>query len=49
MVIDNKNINFLTQKLKAVEQWKIAYVTRVDCQCLAGISSYLQDSFSVSF
>ena len=39
-----KNFNFLTQKLKPVKQWKVAYVTRVNCQYLAGILSYLVDS-----
>ena len=39
-----KNIYFLTQKLKPVEQWKVAYVTGVDCQNLAAILSYLEDS-----
>ena len=39
-----KNFNFLTQKLKPVEQWKVAYVTRVNCQYLSGILSYLEDS-----
>ena len=44
-----KNFNFLTQNLKPVEQLKVAYVTRVNCQNLAEILSYLDDSFSVSF
>ena len=44
-----KNFNFLTQKLKPVEQWRVVFVTRVICQYLAGILSYLADSFSVSF
>ena len=39
-----KNFNFLTQNLKPVEQWKVAYVTRVNCQYLATILSYLEDS-----
>ena len=39
-----KNLNFLTQKLKPVERWKVAYVTRVNCQYLATILSYLEDS-----
>ena len=43
------NFNFLTQELKPVEWWKVAYVLKVNCQCLAGIQSYLQDYFSLSF
>ena len=43
-----KNFNFLTQKLKPVEQWRVAFVTRVICQYFAGILSYVGDSFSVS-
>ena len=39
-----KNFNILTQKLKPVEQWKVAYVTRSICQYLAAIQSYLEDS-----
>ena len=39
-----KNFNFLTQKLKPVEPWKVAYVTRVNCQYLATILSYVEDS-----
>ena len=39
-----KKLNFSSLKLKPVEQWKVAYVTRVKCQCLAGILSYLEDS-----
>ena len=39
-----KNFNLLIQKLKPVEQWKVAYVTRVNCQYLAATLSYLEDS-----
>ena len=39
-----KNFNVLTQKLKPVEQWKVAYFTRVNCQYLAAILSNLEDS-----
>ena len=39
-----KNFNFLTQKLKPLEQSKVAYVARVKCQYLAAILSYLEDS-----
>ena len=42
--LPSENFNFLTQKLKPVEQWKVAYVTRVYCQYLTGILSYLEDS-----
>ena len=38
------NFNFLTQKLKPVEQWKVAYVARVKCQYIAAILSHLEDS-----
>ena len=41
-----KNVNFLTEKLKPVEGSKVVYVTRVDCQYVPGIVSYLEDSFS---
>ena len=44
-----KNFNLLNQNLKPVEQWKVAYVTRVTCQNVAEILSYLEDSFSVLF
>ena len=44
-----KNFYFLTKKLKPVELGKVACITRVSCQKLAMILSYLDDSFSVSF
>ena len=40
----SKNFNLPTQKLKQVEQWKVAYLTRVNCQYLAEILSYIEDS-----
>ena len=39
-----KNLNYLTQNLKLVERWNVAYVTRVNSQNLAAILSYLEDS-----
>ena len=39
-----KNFNILTQKLKPVEQWKVGYFTRVNCQYLPEILSYIEDS-----
>ena len=42
--LPSENFNFLTQKSKPIEQWKIAYVTKVNGQYLAGILSYLEDS-----
>ena len=47
--LPGKNVNFLTQKLKPVEQWRVIFVTQVICQYFAGILSYLEDSLSVSF
>ena len=45
-----KNFKFLTEKLKPVVQWKVVYVTRINCQYFAGIlTSYQEVSFSVSF
>ena len=38
-----KNFNFLTEKLKPVERWKVAYVTSVNCQYLAAVLGYLED------
>ena len=38
-----KNFNFLTEKLKPVERWKVAYVTSVNRQYLAAVLSYLED------
>ena len=37
-----KNFNFLIQKIKAVEQWKVDNVSRINCQYFAGILSYLE-------
>ena len=42
--LSTKNFNFFTQKLKLVERWKVAYVTRVNCQYLSTILSYVEDS-----
>ena len=33
--LPRENFNFLTRELKQVEQWNLAYVTRVNCQYLA--------------
>ena len=40
----SKNFNLLTQKLKQVEQWKVAYFTRVYGQYLDEILSYVEGS-----
>ena len=42
--LPQKNFNFFSQKLKPVEQWKVTYITRVNCQYLTGFLSYLDDS-----
>ena len=47
--LPSENFNFLTEKLKPVEQWKVAHVTRVRCKYFAAFLSYLEVSFSVSF
>ena len=40
----SQNIStFLTEKLKPVEWWKVAYFTGVNCQYFAEIVSYLED------
>ena len=43
--LPTKNFNLLTQKLKPVEQWKVACFIRVNFQYLAEIVSYLEDAF----